>query len=808
MRFRSITLRNVGPFASGTLDVDALAGTLVAVTGANGAGKSTLLELLAGALYRTTPTRGSLGDLATARDSSVEVVVDTGSTWTIRHAVDAVSGKGEAFVEADGAAVLGSSKVRDFDAWAARALPSPEVLYSSTFAPQGSGGFLEAKPGERKAVLLRVLGVEHLEQLAERAREQLRTSLAAVEVARARLADERARGGDAAALEGEVARTADAAAEAGTAVDYYRAALHVAEAEAVDAAAAVKAHRARAEKARELRTLAGAAQAKARELDARRSNNLAVAERAAEIRAAVADLALVEAQRVEVAAAAAEARAAFVAAEDEIERTIATCTRLGEQARREEKRIEQLVGLTRERAAIEAAARALPEDEEALAKCEANLAEAVAALEALQAQQLTGVEGRVDSLRGALHTIADGTDDPARFASSVLDEDDRGVRAAAEHPAKIAQARQAVVTERAAVDEMRRRVDAGRRLAARAGELARAVSDREEAEAQAKRTRAELDEATALSREQIAAREPVQRRMTAESTLSGDLGRRAAALRTVAELAPRLDQAEARIAELDPQIAEARADAARLEGEVAEVDLGDAPPTPADLGRATQALRDAEQRSHRAHGAVGAAQAALDAARASATVAEARALEVAALEVDTADWKLLADSLGRDGLQAMEIDAAGPELTALVNDLLHSCVSSRWTVSIETQRQSADGKRAIEGCEVRVLDTERGRDAAAETLSGGERVLVGEAVALALATLACRRSGVVGPTLVRDESGAALDATNARAYVAMLRRAAETIGASKVLFVSHSPEVQDLADVRVEVRDGGIHVTE
>jgi exonuclease SbcC len=156
----------------------------------------------------------------------------------------------------------------------------------------------------------------------------------------------------------------------------------------------------------------------------------------------------------------------------------------------------------------------------------------------------------------------------------------------------------------------------------------------------------------------------------------------------------------------------------------------------------------------------------------------------------------------RDGLQAAEVDAAGPELTELVNDLLRTCVGPRWTVTIETQKLSADGKKLLEGCEVRVLDTVAGREGAAETFSGGERVLLGEAVSLALSMLACRRAGLVGVTLVRDETGAALDPANGRAYVAMLRRAAELVGARQVLFVSHSPELAELADARIVVGGG------
>ena len=181
--------------------------------------------------------------------------------------------------------------------------------------------------------------------------------------------------------------------------------------------------------------------------------------------------------------------------------------------------------------------------------------------------------------------------------------------------------------------------------------------------------------------------------------------------------------------------------------------------------------------------------------------------ERATAEAELADWNRLAADLGKDGIQALEIDAAGPELTEIVNDLLRSCHGSRCTVAIETTKLSSDGKRQLEGCEVQVVDTVRGREGAAETFSGGERVIIGEAVSLALSVLACRRAGLERPTLVRDESGAALDADNGRAYLAMLRRAADIVDADKVLFVSHTPELQELADARIVIAGGRIAVS-
>jgi ABC-type lipoprotein export system ATPase subunit len=60
---------------------------------------------------------------------------------------------------------------------------------------------------------------------------------------------------------------------------------------------------------------------------------------------------------------------------------------------------------------------------------------------------------------------------------------------------------------------------------------------------------------------------------------------------------------------------------------------------------------------------------------------------------------------------------------------------------------------------------------------------------------------------VRDESGAALDAESRGVYLAMLRRAAERIGADKVLFVTHDEESQQLADARITVQGGEVVVS-
>lgn len=809
MRFDSIRVRGLGPFAGEvSLDLSEVQGPIVAVTGPNGAGKSTLLELMAAGLYREAPTRGSLAALATARDAFVEVKAVNGSSYTIRHLVDAVSGKGEAVVlDESGRAVLTSSKLREFDQWAAAHLPPPQVLYSSTFAPQGSGGFLELKPGDRKAVLLRVLGIERLELLAERAREKARDVKGAIATLAARIEDERARGGDVAALETELADARELATKADTDALAARDAFRQAEVEASDAAEAARAHRQRATEAATLRAKAVDLDTKAADLSRRLENNLAVLKDAAAIRAAVERVAAIDARLAEIGAAIGKLEGEEAAKREAMRSLQAEAGRAGDAAQAAEERRKRAETRLADRGRIEGAVAAIPGLRADVDNQIGHVAARERELRDLQDLILSGAERRIDGLRGGLTTLASGLADAHQVAVDTLTEDDRIAEDAASAPSLKTQAEKELAKERDALRVAENRLRDAEAIAARLPELESAAKDAEAAKAERDKATAEaeaLDARASQMRPDLAA---VSAKIGDARTEADNLRLEKSNLAPLASKAGPLAQADARVAELDPQLTEARKEAARLRSEAdAIAPAGEAPTTP-DLAAAQRRVEGAESASREAHGRIAVVEQRIAAAREAADRLASLEGERRAAEDDLADWILLADSLGRDGLQALEIDAAGPELTELVNDLLRTCVGSRWTVSIETTKLSADGKRQLEDCEVRVLDTERGRDGAAETLSGGERVLVGEAVSLALSMLACRRSGVQGPTLVRDESGAALDPVNARGYVAMLRRAAEIVGARHVLFVSHSPEVQDMADARIVVRDGTVEVS-
>lgn len=806
MRLDAVHVHGLGPFRDFSVDLEQFGDALVvAVVGANGAGKSTLLELaLPGVLFRSCPTRGSLQDLATARDSYVEARVTNGATYTIRHSLDAVSKKGETVVlDASGAAVLPSTSVKAFDAWAARHLPSPEVFFSSMFAPQGAAGFLGAKSGDRKAILLRTLGIERYEVLSERAREHARTGKAALDTLRARIDDERRRGGDVEALEREIGALEDVARGADDAHASARSALELARSGAPAHETARREARAMREKRAEIGSRIAARRAEVAQIEQRVANNESVLTEAEKIRAAKIrhDELAVEIGRLGEELKAAEDRRLGAVRERDQHATAqrAAQTRAADARSRRDRARERAA----DRAAIERAVAEIASlAPEVLAAQDAEKA-ASAALETLRGERLAGADDRIEALRDGLTEIVtwsgSALGEQTALAAGALRDDDAACTLAIELPARL---RTAEGVHRAARDRetsVSRSLADARALAARAGELRAAeseitwsaeaafVADREAGAEETARAAAN-DAALAHESARVNAQEKRAVAQLEQTELAALVGK-----------AGPLANAEGRLAELRPQLEGARRDLTELAALLEATPEPPAVPPPPDIANLEARLAASDSAMRGASEALTLARARRDRAAESAVAVAVLEEERARLEDEHSDWSRLGADLGRDGLQALEIDAAGPELTELVNDLLRSCVGPRWTVSIETTRPSADGKRLLEGCEVRVLDTERGREAEASTFSGGERVLLGEAVSLALTMLACRRSGLRGVTLVRDESGAALDPANARAYVAMLRRAAEIVEASRVLFVTHVPELVELADARIDV---------
>jgi len=790
VRLEKCVYRGVGPFADEwCLDLTRFTDDqkMIALVGVNGRGKSFSWEAaLLGAIYREMPTQGTLIDRAKAADSLLEsTIVHKGKRWTIKHVIDALQSTSSVVVSGPDGPLWKKAGPKVFKTWVEENLPEKSVVLASLFSHQSSEGFVQMTSGERIAVLLRVIGVERLERKAKLAREFASAEKKKLDDVLRRIADVR---GDVPAV--DVAQSSlDAATLAAAAADDLvakaRAALALRQAEASAHAVRKTAHEAATTLRKALRDQAEGARARVAAAEAALAAARAVQGEAAAIRAAAEALPAEE-------LALADLRAAWAAADGAVRAELDPWRDGAQRLAAARQRQTSAEGRLRDEQAVLAAVGG----KDALkAAAEAERA-AVAALgdeiKALEATRWAGADERAGELRLALTqaSVQQTYEDTHREIHHGLDKDDATLRAATETPKEIKTLAARLAAEQAHLAAAERKLADAEKLAARAGDLeaARAdlaaatseVSSLVEGQAQAVvtalvRAVGRLDVAIA-GREQAAKLEP---------------------LRALAKRLPQLEASELRVAELEPQVAEGKAELDRLGlqiGAVELVDLGQPP----DVASAERALAQAEPAAKAAHEA--ATRAAAGLARSEEVEARVEGLEDerAAIEVELADWTRAALDHGRGGMQAAEVDNAGPELTTYINDLLRNCVGTRWTMYVQTQHLDADGKKMVEGCEIRVIDNQTGEDKEVSEHSGGERKTLAEAISSGLTMLGCSRMGFDRPTLVRDESDNFLDPAAALQWVRMMRHVIKFTNADRLLFVSHNPEVVRLADATIE----------
>lgn len=178
--------------------------------------------------------------------------------------------------------------------------------------------------------------------------------------------------------------------------------------------------------------------------------------------------------------------------------------------------------------------------------------------------------------------------------------------------------------------------------------------------------------------------------------------------------------------------------------------------------------------------------------------AEQGRAEAQAIADDAAQWRLLAKALGRDGIVSLSIDDAGPSISTIANDLLTACYGPRFAIRFDTQTEKKDGTMK-EDFDIRVFDAERGDDKSIVKTSGGERVYINEAVTRAIALFRAQQSGQHFQSLFSDESDGALDPERKRHFGRFKRKVLELGGFECEFFVSHTPELQEMADHRIDI---------
>ena len=419
----------------------------------------------------------------------------------------------------------------------------------------------------------------------------------------------------------------------------------------------------------------------------------------------------------------------------------------------------------------------LQEIDRAIAQWEENDPGRLAALQEELADKtaLEEIEARVEELEGAL-----------KAKGELEKEQENGRRQISEAEARLQEIARAVVEweeegegELAAVTS---RLEEGELAPEAQAELSQldkaieAVGYDEEAHAAARKARDDLAEAPARFQE-------LQQAAAAVKPLE----------ETLTDLQTQLSEQEETVADLREQHQQALAQLDSLadgEGEVRGVE------------DEVNKLREEHVAANRKVGAAQQRLAVLDDLRRQRREEEARRAEITRL---VGRLQLLEKACGRDGVQALLIEQALPEIEEDANALLERLTGGEMRVLFETQRELKSRDALAETLDIRIGDAAGERPY--ENFSGGEQFRVNFAIRLALSKILARRAGARLQTLVIDEGFGSQDPAGRQRLVEAINAVKDDF--ARVLVITHIDELKDAFPARIEVekRPAGSQIT-
>ena len=267
-----------------------------------------------------------------------------------------------------------------------------------------------------------------------------------------------------------------------------------------------------------------------------------------------------------------------------------------------------------------------------------------------------------------------------------------------------------------------------------------------------------------------------------------------------------LEKAQAALAPLEREIAELEAQLARLKSETVQQQeafeqarqyLDEAERQAPDFTGAERSLRAIQEQENQLLLEVGAAQQKVDVLEDLKTRRkdwEQQREEHARL---VGQYRQLERAFGKDGVPALLIEQALPQIEAKANDVLDRLSGGSMSVRFITQAAYKDRRREDlrETLDIQISDSSGTRDY--EMFSGGEAFRVNFAIRLALSEVLAQRAGARLQTLIIDEGFGSQDAQGRQRLVEAINLVRQDF--AKILVITHIDELKDAFPTRIEV---------
>jgi exonuclease SbcC len=256
---------------------------------------------------------------------------------------------------------------------------------------------------------------------------------------------------------------------------------------------------------------------------------------------------------------------------------------------------------------------------------------------------------------------------------------------------------------------------------------------------------------------------------------------------------------EGEITNLNSQISALESDFTRQQHDYEEsaASLAAAESQAPDLESAERELFSVHEQENRLRLEVGAAQQKVDVLgdlKARRKTLDAQREENAGLVIQ---YKQLERAFSKDGVPALLIEQALPQIEARANETLDRLTGGEMMVQFVTQAQFKDKRREDlrETLDIRISDSAGVRDY--EMFSGGETFRVNFAIRLALSEVLSQRAGARLQLLVIDEGFGSQDTQGRQRLIEAINLVRADF--AKILVITHIDELKDAFPTRIEV---------
>ena len=167
--------------------------------------------------------------------------------------------------------------------------------------------------------------------------------------------------------------------------------------------------------------------------------------------------------------------------------------------------------------------------------------------------------------------------------------------------------------------------------------------------------------------------------------------------------------------------------------------------------------------------------------------------ETLAQKVDR--YKQLERAFGKDGVPALLIEQALPQIENKANEILERLSDGNMSVRFQTQRELKTRDSLKETLDIIISDSAGTRDY--EMFSGGEAFRVNFAIRLALSEVLAQRAGARLQTLVIDEGFGSQDALGRQRLIEAINTVKSDF--AKILVITHIEVLKEAFPTRIEV---------